>query len=281
LLQKGDIDIARKLSSDDIQALASDPNIKIESGAKGTIYYLGLNQKNPNLAKPQVQQAMKYLVDYAAIADTLMKDRVKVHQTFEPEGFLGALDENPYKLDVAKAKELLKEAGLPEGFTVTMDTRNTQDITGIAQAIQRTMAEAGIKVEIIPGDGQQTLTKSRARKHDIYIGRWGPDYQDPNTNAQTFASNPDNSDDAATKTLAWRNAWDIPEMTKQTEAALLERDPAKRAKMYQDLQAQSLKNSPFVILFQEVEVYGIRKNVHGLVIGPSFNDNGFAGVTKD
>ena len=58
------------------------------------------------------------------------------------------------------------------------------------------MAQAGIKLEIIPGDGKQTLTKYRARQHDIYIGIWGPDYQDPNTNAQTFASNPDNSDDA-------------------------------------------------------------------------------------
>ena len=58
------------------------------------------------------------------------------------------------------------------------------------------MAQAGIKLEIIPGDGKQTLTKYRARQHDIYIGKWGPDYQDPNSNADTFATNADNSDDA-------------------------------------------------------------------------------------
>ncbi|TJV49903.1 MAG: ABC transporter substrate-binding protein, partial [Mesorhizobium sp.] len=78
--------------------------------------------------------------------------------------------------------------------------------------------------------------KYRARNHDIYIGQWGQDYFDPNSNAQTFASNPDNSDEGKVKTLAWRNAWDIPELTKQTEAALLEKDAAKRAAMYQDLQ---------------------------------------------
>ena len=70
-------------------------------------------------------QALKYLVDYAAIADTIMKNNGEVHQTFLPKGFLGALDDNPYKLDVAKAKELLAKAGLPDGFTVTMDTRTT------------------------------------------------------------------------------------------------------------------------------------------------------------
>ena len=180
---------------------------------KGSIYYLGLNQKNENLAKPEVRQAMKYLVDYQTIADTIMKGKVTVHQAFLPKGFLGALDDTPFSLDVDKAKELLAEAGLPDGFSVTMDTRNTPDITAMAQAIQQTMAEAGIKMELIPGDGQQTLTKYRARKHDIYIGRWGPDYQDPHTNADTFARNPDNCDDAASKPLAWRNAWDIPEMT--------------------------------------------------------------------
>jgi len=164
---------------------------------------------------------------------------------------------------------------------VTIDTRNTADITGIAQAIQQTFALAGITLEIIPGDGKQTLTKYRARNHDIYIGQWGPDYQDPHTNADTFARNPDNSDDAKAKPLAWRNAWDIPEMSKKVEAAVLERDAAKRAQMYLDLQKDGQMTSPFVIMFQEIEVAALRKNVNGYVIGPSFDDNKFSGVTKD
>jgi peptide/nickel transport system substrate-binding protein len=203
-----------------------------------------------------------------------------VHQAFLPDGFLGALTETPFELNVERAKELLAEAGLPDGCSVTMDTRNTPDITGIAQAIQQTMAEAGIEMELIPGDGQQTLTKYRARNHDIYIGRWGPDYQDPHTNADTFARNPDNSDDATSKPLAWRNAWDIPEMTAKADAAVLESDPEVRADMYLALQDEHQQVSPFVIMFQEVEVLGIRSDVDGFIIGPSFNDNSFAVVTK-
>jgi peptide/nickel transport system substrate-binding protein len=280
LLEQGDIDIARKVGPEEIDALSANPDIAVESGVKGSIYYLGLNQKNEYLAKPEVRQALKYLVDYQAIADTILKGTVQVHQAFLPKGFLGAIEDQPFALDVAKAKELLAAAGLPEGFTVTMDTRNTYDITGIAEAMQQTFAQAGITLEIIPGDGQQTLTKYRAREHDIYIGRWGPDYQDPHTNADTFASNPDNSDDAAAKPLAWRNAWDIPEMTQATRAAVLEADPDKRADMYVALQREHQETSPFVIMFQEIEVIARRKNVEGFVIGPSFQDNSFAAVTK-
>jgi peptide/nickel transport system substrate-binding protein len=280
LLEKGDIDIARNLTADQIQAIKENSDVSVQQGVKGAIYYLGLNQKNPYLAKPQVRQAIKYLIDYAVIADTLMKGKVSVHQAFLPKGMFGALELTPFSLDVEKAKTLLAEAGLADGFTVTMDTRNTAEATGIAQAIQKTMAMAGITVELIPGDGQQTLTKYRARRHDIYIGRWGPDYQDPHTNAETFARNPDNADNAAAKTLAWRNAWEIPEMTAATDAAVLELDSQRREQMYLDLQEQQQQSSPFVIMFQEIEVIGSRSNVKGFVIGPSFSTNSFQSVTK-
>jgi peptide/nickel transport system substrate-binding protein len=281
LLEKGDIDMARNLGPDDIAGIKGNADIKIDQGVKGAIYYLGLSQKNPNLAKPEVRQALKYLVDYEGIASTILAGKATVHQAFLPKGFLGALEEKPYTLDPAKAKELLAAAGLPDGFTVTMDTRNTSPIIDMAQAIQGSFAQAGVKLEIIPGDGKQTLTKYRARNHDIYIGRWGPDYQDPHTNADTFARNPDNSDDAKSKPLAWRNAWDIPEMTKLADAAVLERDPAKRAEMYLNIQREHQQVSPFVIMFQDIEVTAMRSNVNGFVIGPSFDDNKYDGVTKN
>lgn len=281
MLEQGDVDIARDLGPEETAALKNVDGIKIETGDKGGIYYLGLNQKNETLAKPQVRQALKYLVDYQAIADTIMAGRVQVHQAFLPNGFLGAVEDTPFSLDVEKAKELLAEAGLADGFSVTMDTRNTPDITGMGEAIQQTFAQAGVKLELIPGDGAQTLTKYRAREHDIYIGRWGPDYQDPNTNADTFAANPDNADDASAKPLAWRNAWDIPELTAKTRAAVLEQDGGKRAALYEELQREVMDTGPFVIMFQEIEVAAMRDNVNGFIIGPSFDANQYGKATKD
>ena len=69
-------------------------------------------------------------------------------------------------------------------------------------------------------------------------------------------------------------------MTAKADAAMLEADPAKRAQMYVELQTESQQTSPFVIMFQEIEVSGMRKNVDGFIIGPSFNDNSFAHLTK-
>jgi peptide/nickel transport system substrate-binding protein len=280
-LEAGDIDVARNLEPGDYDAVSKNADLATTNAPKGTVYYISLNQKNANLAKPEVREAFKYLVDYDAIGSTLIKGIGEIHQSFLPKGVLGALDENPYKLDVAKAKELLTKAGLADGFTVTMDVRNGQPVTGIAESFQQTLGQAGVKLEIIPGDGKQTLTKYRARNHDMYIGQWGMDYFDPNSNAETFTSNPDNSDEGKNKTLAWRNAWDVPELTKKTKDALLERDSAKRAETYKELQKTVLGESPFVIIFQQTEVAGYRGNVKGLKLGPSFDTNFVAGITKE
>ena len=279
-LEAGDIDVARNLEPGDLEAVSKNADLATASAPKGTVYYISLNQKNANLAKPEVIEAFKYLVDYDAIGSTLIKGIGDIHQTFLPKGVLGELNENPYKLDVAKAKELLAKAGLADGFSVTMDVRNTQPVTGIAESFQQTLGQAGVKLEILPGDGKQTLTKYRARTHDMYIGQWGQDYFDPNSNAETFTTNPDNSDEGKNKTLAWRNAWDVPELTEQTKAALLEKDNAKRAAMYQDLQKAVLEKGPFVIIFQQTEVAGYRANLKNYKLGPSFDTNYVGPVTK-
>lgn len=280
-LEAGDIDVARNLEPGDLDAVSKNADLGTTNAPKGTVYYISLNQKNANLAKPEVREAFKYLVDYDALGSTIIKGIGEIHQSFLPKGVLGALDENPYKFDVAKAKELLAKAGLADGFTVTMDVRNGQPVTGIAESFQQTLGQAGVKLEIIPGDGKQTLTKYRARNHDMYIGQWGMDYFDPNSNAETFTSNSDNSDEGKNKTLAWRNAWDVPELTKKTKDALLERDSAKRAETYKELQKTVLGESPFVIIFQQTEVAGYRGNVKGLKLGPSFDTNFVAGISKE
>jgi len=153
-------------------------------------------------------------------------------------------------------------------------------VQGIAEAVQQTARRAGIEIEIIPGDGKQVLTKYRGRKHDMYIGEWGADYWDPHTNADTFARNVDNGDEAKAKPLSWRNAWAIPELTKKADAAVLERDPAKRIKMYQDMQAEFRKTSPFVMLFQQTQVAAVGANVDGFKLGPTSDSTYVFTVSK-
>lgn len=263
LLQAGDIDIARNLEPGDLETLSKNDKYHVLAAPKGRVYYLVANQNVPELAKPEVRQAIKYLIDYDTIESQLIKGIGRTHQSFLPTGMFGAVDDKPFTYDVDKAKELLAKAGLKDGFKVTLDVRNTQPGVGIAENIQQTMRKAGIDVEILQGDGKLTTTKVRARKHQLALGIWGPDYWDPHTNAVTFTNNPNNGEDVSMRTNAWQAHWEIPELTAETMAAAEERDTAKREAMYHDLQKKFQETSPFAILYQQIETAVTGANVHG------------------
>jgi peptide/nickel transport system substrate-binding protein len=267
LLEKGDIDIARNLSPDQIESIAGSAELVVEAFPKADIHYLGLNQKDERLANPKVREALRWLVDYQGMADTFLRGQYQVHQA-------------PFHLDVAKAKGLLAEAGYPDGFEVEMDAPNTSPWNEVSQAIQATMGEAGVEVSIVPGEQKQVITKYRARNHQIVLLYWSPDYMDPHSNADTYARNPDNADDAQSKPLAWRNSWEIPELTQMTDAAVRERDADRRKDMYLELQKIVQADSPFVIMFQNTEQVARRANVEGFVSGPTFDTVFYRNVIK-
>ncbi|UDL96172.1 ABC transporter substrate-binding protein [Lichenihabitans sp. PAMC28606] len=279
LIEKGDADIARDLTTDQIASIASNKDVTIVRSPQATLHYVGLNVKAAPLDNPKVRLALHYLVDYDGMAGSFLKGQYQVHQTFWPSGFWAALDKNPFNFDPAKAKSLLAEAGYPNGFDITLDASNTAPYINIAQAIQANMAQGGVRVTIIPGEQKSVITKFRARQHQMLLIYWGPDYMDPHTNADSFARNTDNSDNPPTKPLAWRNSWLIPEISKMTEAAVEERDLGKREQMYKDLQQKLLDDSPFIIMFQEVKQTAERANVKNFILGPT-QDVVFYGMTS-
>jgi peptide/nickel transport system substrate-binding protein len=271
LLEKGDVDVARDLTADQIAGIAGNKDIVVSAHPSADTWYMALNQKDPNLSKPGVREAIRYLVDYQGMVNTFLKGLFIVHQSFWPSGFFASLDDNPFHLDVDKAKKLLADAGLANGFEVKIDTGNTAPFPEIAQAVQQTFAQAGIKATIVQHDLKELFTIYRARQHQIVLIYWSPDYMDPHSNADSFARNPDNSDNPKTKPLAWRNAWEIPDLTKEADAAVQERDTDKRKQMYLDLQKKVQQDGPFVILFQPTKQVAERKNVKGFVMGPTFD----------
>jgi len=280
LLERGDIDVARNLNPEDIAGITGKPGVKIANELRGRLMYISFNQKHPILSKPEVRQALKYLVDYAGMQNSFLKGQYVIHQNFLPATFLGAIDDAPYSLNVEKAKELLKKAGVGP-FEITAGVREAQERLEIAQSLQNTFAKAGITLKLTVGTGKQILSKYRARELDMYVGAWGPDYPDPQTNAGTFAYNPDNSDAAgATGLLAWRNAWDTGGLTAKVAAAVVEPDRAKRKVMYENIQREFLKIAPFAILFQRIEQTGERDNVKNLNLGGAITAVSYWPVTK-
>ncbi len=281
LLEKGDIDLARNLNPEDIAGISGNGDLAINSDLRGRLMYISMNQKDPNLSKPKVVEALKYLIDYKGMQDSFLKGQYTIHQAFLPRTYLGEIADKPYSFDPEKAKGLLKEAGLEGGFDLKINVREAQERIEIAQSIQNTFGKANIKVTMEVGTGKQTLSVYRAREHQIYVGAWGPDYPDPNTNAATFAANPDNSDAAkATGILAWRNSWHLPEMSKATKAAVQEGDREKRAAMYEAIQREHQARSPFAVMFQKIEQTGMRANIKGLNPGGAITAVSYWAITK-
>lgn len=279
-LEKGDIDVARTLTPVDVAGMEGNADVVVQQDVGGQVYYLSFNQKNENYKNPKFLEAMRWAIDYQGMTDTIMKGAAIPHQSFLPKGYLGALDDLPYSLDIEKAKALLAESGVTDP-KVALTVRNAADRMDVAQSIQNTFGQAGITVELKVGEGAEQLKEYRARLHDATLQTWGPDYPDPNTNSSTFAENPDNSD-AANNTgyLAWRNAYDPGEMTAESKAAVLEQDPAKRVEMYAALQKKHRETSPFIVMMQQARQTGVRANVKGLYTGGAVDAVAYWLVTK-
>lgn len=280
LLEKGDIDLARNLNPEDVKGITGAEGIEVDSELRGRLMYISMGQKNEMLAKPEVRQAIKYLIDYEGMQNSFLNGQYTIHQNFLPKTYLGSIDDAPYSLNVEKAKELLASAGV-ESLTLQAGVREAQERLEIAQSLQNTFAQAGITLELTVGTGKQILSKYRARELDIYIGAWGPDYPDPHTNAGTFAYNPDNSDEAgATGLLAWRNSWDTGGLTEKTAAAVVENDRDVRKGMYEEIQREFLETSPFAIMFQKIEQTGRADEVQHLNLGGAITAVSYWPVTK-
>lgn len=280
LLEKGDIDVARNLNPEDVSGASKADGVMIDNELRGRLMYVSFNQKHPQLSKPKVVEALKYLIDYEGMQNSFLNGQYTIHQAFLPKTYLGSIDDKPFSLNVEKAKALLKEAGV-ENLEIEAGVREAQERIEIAQSLQNTFAQAGVKLNITIGTGKQILTRYRARELDMYVGAWGPDYPDPQTNAGTFAYNPDNSDEIkATGLLAYRNAWDPGDLNEKTLAAVVEGDRNVRQKMYEDIQRQFQKTAPFAIMFQRIEQAGRQKNVQNLVLGGAITAVSYWPVTK-
>ncbi|NKB27761.1 MAG: ABC transporter substrate-binding protein [Rhodobacteraceae bacterium] len=278
LLERNDIDVARNLNPEDVAGAREADGVEISEELKGRLMYISLNQKHPQLSKPEVREAIKYLVDYEGMQNSFLNGQYTIHQNFLPRTYLGSSSEAPFSLDIDKAKELL--AGI-EPFEIEVGVREAQERIEIAQSLQNTFAEVGITLNITVGTAKAILGRYRARELDMYMGAWGPDYPDPHTNAGTFAFNPDNSDEAgATGLLAWRNAWDTGGLTEKVAAAVVENDRDVRAQMYQDIQAEFRQISPFAVLFQQIEQSALRDNVTNFSTGQAITSASYWQITK-
>ncbi len=271
-LERGDIDIAYSMAAPDLRALEGNADIKVETNGGGGFYYLAVSMKDERFAKRDVRLALRYLIDYVGINSAIMPFYGVSHQRPIHEGLLGALPDPGYTLDVAKAKQYLATAGYPDGFNVTIRTLPDAPFLNLATAIQSTLAEGGIKAEIITGSGDQTYGAMRERNFELVVGRSGGQLPHPDADLRALAYNPDNSDEAnLTAVQAWRVSFFDEQINQMTDAALLISDPEAQNKAYQDILLRYEELVPAIQPISQVsDSTAVRADVEGLVIHPSW-----------
>lgn len=286
LIESGDADVAFNLTATDAEAMESVDGVKVEYHPSRRLLYFGFNTAMEPFDDPRVTKAMKYLIDYEGLESTIMKNIGTVNQGFIARPFIGSTEETPFTFDADKAKELLAEAGLEDGFTFTFQAYNRKPEMDLATSFQATAAQAGVTVNIVNAPPSQTIPLYRDRQLQALQLSYYGGYGDPHATASKFAFNPAampgaDPESAWPSELSWRLGWAPQEMSVLTQQAVEETDETRREEMYEELQRMGWEESPFAMLFQATQVLGMRSDIEGYAYGARGADVSFAAVTKN
>jgi len=277
-IEAGDVDIAWNLLADQIEEITGVEGIKVIRVPSFFKDYLGMNvnatiDEEKPLGDNKVRDAIRYALDYDAILD-IMKGGAIPLQTFVDSGIPGYNPALPYFRDVDKARDLMAEAGYPDGFAVELLVQPTLYWPDLAVIVQDNLADIDIDVTITTITAAEMYEIYRAQGHELILAEWGADYSDPDNLAKAFA-------DYTIRQLAWRNTWYNDYASNLTKEACSELDTVKRLEMYAELTDYVLYNGPYAIFIQGVYQYGVRTWVEGFYPDPTFFLMDFSEVYKE
>ncbi len=252
-LENGDIDAAFNLTTEQLATLEGSDDINIARGLSLDYVYMTLTsgaELNEALAKTDNRLAVAHAIDFDGIIEHLMGGNAVRPVNFLPIGVGGSTkeltDEIGYHEDLDKARELLAEAGNPDGFSFQLSYANAA-IVGtsyqlLAQKIQSDLGRVGIEAELNPMDQVKLRTQYTGGDSQSVITFWNP----PSPEPQLWAS-------ASIERVAKRVRWDVPQEVKDVVAAAgAEQDPAKRAELYTEYTRMLQDQANYIILFQPI-----------------------------
>ncbi|WP_263260367.1 ABC transporter substrate-binding protein [Pseudomonas sp. RIT-PI-S] len=273
-LKANECQVALYPKPDDIKALKADANLQVNELEALVVSYVAMNTSHKYLSDVRVRQAIAMALDKNNLVKTLFGEgNATVGTGPYPSTLLGfdsKIADLPH--DPEKARELLKAAGVPEGYSFTVFTRNGGGVTNpnpplAAQLLQADLAKVGLKADIRIMEWGEMVKRAKLGEHDLVFYGWAGDNGDPDN----FLS-PNLSCDAAKSgenAARWCN--------KDYDALLLqartESDSAKRAELYKQAQAIFQKEQPWISLAYPKLFVATRKNVEGFHISPMTNNN--------
>ncbi|MCW5850313.1 MAG: ABC transporter substrate-binding protein [Anaerolineae bacterium] len=264
-LEKGDLDFMSPVSIPEMLTLQGKAGVKMVEVPSFLLILAYLNNTKPPLDNVKVRQAMNYAINYDQVIKELIQGkgrRLKGPLAFGMEGYDESLA--GYNYDPAKAKQLLTEAGYPNGFEITL-TYATQGAPGaddIAQAAAAYLGEVGIKVKI--EKVAEPTRRERIDKSDFVwsVGGWTPPVPIPPWTMDKWYL-------CANRGLNANRAFYCNQKADElvTKAAT-EVDSAKRIQMYRDAQKIMVEEAPYILFYQANQLIAYRDNLEGFEIKP-------------
>jgi peptide/nickel transport system substrate-binding protein len=244
LLKRGAVDYAMRLRQREYNEVSKDPNLELVFHAGNFIPYFGMVQTNEIMAKPEVRRALAWAVPYEEIHQKVYFGEGEIVKSITPEIFPNYTDEFwIYKTDLDKAKQLLAEAGYPDGFDMTISyDKAISEMEEACTLIRSNFEKIGIKVQLqgLPSAVYSDSKFQRKQMAHCDNFQW-PWIADTGYTAWVYLTHPqDNVMDAVQH--------DNPELNKLTEMMFTTPYGPERTKMDLRIQELAAEQVPWIFL---------------------------------
>jgi peptide/nickel transport system substrate-binding protein len=268
-LETGEVHVAVRIPPFDIPRLETNPRITILRTPGVRTVYAGFNCLKEPFTDKRVRQALNYAVNKEAILKHVLGGVGRVSDAPISPGIFGYAPIKTYEYNIEKAKAMLAEAGFPEGFETTLHPavgRYYMDAS-IATAVAADLLKVGVKAEIKTMEWGTylpfILSEKEVAEHNLYVLGW-----------QTVTGDADfgllslfHSDEWPKKGMA-ASFYKNEKVDRLLELARGTINSEERKRLYKEAMTLIVDDAPWIFLFSEVQVTGVRANVRGMMVHP-------------
>jgi dipeptide transport system substrate-binding protein len=267
-LQKGECQVMPYPNPADIASMKKDTKINLMEQPGLNVGYLSFNTEKKPLDNVKVRQALTMAVNKQAIIDAVYQGAGQAAKNLIPPTMWGYNnDVKDYAYDPAKAKELLKEAGMPDGFSIDLWAMPVQrpynpNARRMAEMVQADWAKIGVKAKIVTFEWGEYLKRAKAGEHQTVMMGWTGDNGDPDNFFATLFSC------AAAKDGSNYSRWCYKPFEDLIQPARAEADHNKRIELYKQAQVVMHDQAPALIIAHSTVYEPVSKKVSGYVVDP-------------
>ena len=240
------------------------------------LVYIGINTTRGPLRDTRVRQAINYAIDRPLIVKRLVSGRGRLASGVIPPS-LGGADTNRahYPFDPSRARQLLTEAGYPNGIDVELWVGGNPVYGRIAQTVQAYLTQAGIRTKLIQRESAAAREAARNGQTDMILKDWYADYPD----AENFLYPLLHS---ANKGVGGNvSFFQHAEFDRIVTASRREPDEAKRNVLYRQADSLAYVEAPMVFLYFYNQLYAVQPWLKGFKPPVIFNGQRWLDVTID